>query len=193
MNAFEQIVAGLFNQDGYWTRLNYKVDLPKLYKANLGKPSLPRPEIDILAYRAVENRLVWVECKSYLDSRGVKIDFFIDKSNTNQTHYKVFTWPDYRKWVSKALVDQVEKQGLVLPNPKVDYCLVTGHIASEIDRVALHKYFEEHCWLLIDENQIKEKLQNLSEIGHEDDVADIVAKIFSKTARSSKSNLKNHQ
>jgi hypothetical protein len=74
MDAFEEIVAGLLWEEGYWTTIGYKVNLPKPVKVELGKPSLPRPEIDILAYQADDNELIWVECKSYLDSRGVIID-----------------------------------------------------------------------------------------------------------------------
>lgn len=29
MNAFEEIVAGLFWEEGYWTHVGYKVNLPK--------------------------------------------------------------------------------------------------------------------------------------------------------------------
>ena len=50
MNAFEEIIAKLLNQEGYWTRTGYKVNLSPPQKAEIGIPSMPRPEIDILAY-----------------------------------------------------------------------------------------------------------------------------------------------
>lgn len=74
MDAFESIVAGLLWEEGYWTSIDFKVTLSKNAKAELGKFSLPRPEIDILAYQAMDNSLLWVECKSYMDSRGVKVE-----------------------------------------------------------------------------------------------------------------------
>jgi hypothetical protein len=58
MNAFEEIVAGLLRQEGYWAYVGYKVNLTKREEADLGKSSLPRPEIDVLAYQAKDN----VEC-----------------------------------------------------------------------------------------------------------------------------------
>ena len=36
MNAFEEIIAGLFWEEGYWTHVGYKVNLPKEKKAELG-------------------------------------------------------------------------------------------------------------------------------------------------------------
>ena len=35
MNAFEQIVAKLLNQEGYWTQIDYKVNLTKERKRKM--------------------------------------------------------------------------------------------------------------------------------------------------------------
>jgi hypothetical protein len=180
MNAFEEIVAGLFRQEGYWTHMGYKVDLAKSKKVALGKPSLPRPEIDILAYQASDNILLWVECKSYLDSRGVSIGSFNGKDERNTARFKVFTWPNFRKIVSAELIKQVVRAKLTRPRPSLKYCLVTGRIATNTDRDELRKYFETQDWLLYDERWLKQRLDKLSERGYEDDVAVIVAKLFAR-------------
>lgn len=180
MNAFEEIVAGLLQQEGYWTHIGYKVLLTKTQKASLGKPSIPRPEIDILAYRARDNSLLWVECKSYLDSRGVKIDAFTGKDELGAQRFKVFTQPVFRKVVTEELIKQVIADGLVCPNPSINYCLVTGRIATNFDREKLHEYFSEQRWILYDENWLKCRLEKLSECGYEDDIAIIVAKLFAR-------------
>jgi hypothetical protein len=65
MDAFEQIIAALFEQEGYWTLQNYRVDLSTEDKRQLNNPSMPRPEIDILGYKPRENELLVVECKSF--------------------------------------------------------------------------------------------------------------------------------
>lgn len=178
MNAFEQIIAGLLQQEGYWTITDYKVNLPKEEKAALGKPSMPRPEIDILAYNAVENTVLWVECKSFLDSTGVKLSYLSDPESVNAPRYKVFTWKDYREKVTEELVSQLLSRGQVRPNPTLKYGLAAGRIATNFDRNGLHEHFNKNEWLLFDEVWIKEKLSLLAKIGYEDDIAIIVAKLF---------------
>jgi hypothetical protein len=180
MNAFEEIVAGLLRQDGCWTIVGYKVNLSKKGKVELGKPSLPRPEIDILSYKAGENLLLWVECKSYLDSRGVSITAFTGEDERGAQRYKVFNLPEYRRIVTEELIKQVVTSQMVLPNPIVKYCLVAGRIATETDRIKLHQYFEKQSWLLYDDSWIKQQLIKASTGSYEDDIATIVAKLFAR-------------
>jgi len=178
MNAFEQIIAGLLRQEGYWTITDYKVNLSKAKKAELKKPSMPRPEIDVLAYKAVTNTLFWVECKSFLDSRGVKLSYLIDPLSENAPRYKVFTWLEFREKVSEELIAQTMNCGLVKPNPKIKYCLATGRIATNKDRIGIHEHFQKNGWILYDEEWIKARLAKFADIGYEDDVAILVAKLF---------------
>ena len=180
MDAFESIVSSLLWEAGYWTSVGYKVDLPKPVKVALGKPSLPRPEIDVLGYRAGDNRLLWVECKSYLDSRGVKFDSLTGPHAPGAHLYKTFTWPEYREAVTEALVRQLIEHSRIRPNPSVEYALVTGKIATDRDRRSLHRFFEEQGWLLFDEYWVKSRLENLAKKGYENEVAIIVAKLFSR-------------
>lgn len=180
MNAFEEIVAGLLQQERYWTVIGYKVDLSKEKKAELGKPSLPRPEIDVLAYNVSENKLLWVECKSYLDSRGVTFASFINENDPGAGRYKVFNQPNYRKIVTEELVKQVVATQMTLPNPTVKYCLVAGRIATEPDRKKLKKYFSDNDWLLFDDNWLMVKLVQASTGSYEDDSAILVAKLFAR-------------
>lgn len=178
MDAFESIVAGLLWEEGFWTSIGYKVNLPKETKVRLEKPSLPRPEIDILAYRAKNNSLLWVECKSYMDSTGVKVSAFNGDDLKGAERYKVFTWPAYREAVTQALITQLTDEGRVLSEPNVNYCLVTGKIASDKDRKDLHEHFRGNGWILYDENWVKQHLERLAEKGYENDVAVQVAKLF---------------
>lgn len=50
MDYFESICKTLLEDEGYWVRQSYKVELSKEQKRKLGKPSLPRPEIDLIAF-----------------------------------------------------------------------------------------------------------------------------------------------
>jgi hypothetical protein len=180
MDAFEQIIAGLLWEEGFWTSIGYKVNLSKARKVELGKPSYPRPEIDILAYKANENRLLWVECKSFLDSRGIVADHLMQEDDAGKGLYKAFTWPSYRRIVTEELIKQVCREGRARENPTVKYCLVTGNIATQRDREKLHQFFEAKGWILYDECWIKSRLELHARKGYENDVAIIVAKLFDR-------------
>src|SRR3546814_20140353 len=71
MDAFEELVAEVLRADGYWVHRGYKIDLAPEDKRALGNPSMPRPEIDLVAYKAGTGELLTLECKSYFDSGGV--------------------------------------------------------------------------------------------------------------------------
>ena len=71
MDAFESIVKTIFESERYWVHSSYKVYLTKEEKREIDKPSSPRREIDLLAYRGSTNEILAVECKSFLDSPGV--------------------------------------------------------------------------------------------------------------------------
>jgi hypothetical protein len=180
MDAFESIIATLLWEEGYWTSTGFKVSLSKKAKKGLGKPSLPRPEIDILGYRADDNHLLWVECKSFMDSRGVKIEDLNGENIRNAERYKVFTWRAYRQQVTDALIKQLVSERRVQKDPNIQYCLVTGKIATKTDREKLHAYFQRNEWILHDEIWVKQKLELLAKKGYENDISIQVAKLFLK-------------
>ena len=77
MQGFEALIAEILEAEGYWVRRGHKVGLTKEDKQEIGRPSSPRWEIDVLGYRAPENLVLAVECKSYLDSPGVNLAGYI--------------------------------------------------------------------------------------------------------------------
>jgi hypothetical protein len=172
MNAFEELVAGLLRREGYWTHQSYKVVLSKQDKVSIGKPSLPRIEIDILGYKASSNTLLWVECKSYLDSSGVSLSNF----DAENGRYKVFANKELRSVATKQLISQATKSGLARGHPKVEYWLVAGHIARE-SRQGLQKRFDSEGWILLTDEWIANHLKAMAGDAYEDDVAMIVAKL----------------
>lgn len=180
MNAFEQIVAGLFRADGYWTITGYRVNLTKDEKKAIGKPSLPRPEIDILAYRGSTNELIWVECKSYLDSPGVRYSSFMDPTDTGYKRYKVFNDTRYREVISKALIDQTIRLKLTPPTPTLKYCLVAGKVYRMSDKENIKDHFKQREWLFFDDDWLKERLKVAADSQYEDDTAMVVAKIIQR-------------
>ena len=55
MDAFEAVVGEMLHRDGYWVQSPYRVGLTKAEKVEIGRPSCPRWELDIVAYKANRN------------------------------------------------------------------------------------------------------------------------------------------
>ena len=178
MNAFEHVVASLLQHQGYWVRPSYKVVLTKEEKVAINKPSAPRWELDLVAFKGKTNDVLVVECKSYLDSRGVRSTSFDGSNKRLAARFKLFTDPPLRDVVLRRLAAQLTASGACAPEPSITLCLAAGHIASPADRKWLHSHFKERGWRLWDEAWIGSQLQHLAEGGYENDVASIVAKLI---------------
>ena len=183
MDAFEQIIEGLFQELGYWTRIGYKINLTKAEKVEIDKPSTPRPEIDILAYKPKQNELLWIECKSFLDSTGVQTRSFDKADGAGAQRYKIFTNDHYRDVLSRCLLNQVIEEGLAIPTPSLHFCLVAGRVYPK-GRTELTKHFEANGWILYDDLWIMEQLKKLSSHAYENNVAMIVSKLFERARKS---------
>jgi hypothetical protein len=79
MDSFENLMAILLEREGYWVTTSFKVDLTKSEKIKIGKPTTPRWELDLIAYKAGPNELLIVECKSFLNSIGVTLTQFLEE------------------------------------------------------------------------------------------------------------------
>jgi len=96
MNQFESIIKTLLEAEGYWVRSSLKINVSKLDKVKIGKHSIPRPEIDLLAYRPNSNKLIAMEVKSYLDSPGVRLNKLLESHEVPEGQYKLLTCENYR-------------------------------------------------------------------------------------------------
>lgn len=119
-----------------------------------------------------------VECKSYLDSRGVVAESFTDPSSPTSKRFKLFNEDTLRETVFRRLKKQLTELGACQRNPKVQLCLAAGHIATNQDRVLIKKHFNRKRWLLWDEDWLEKELTALSGAGYDNDVAAVVAKIL---------------
>jgi hypothetical protein len=194
MNAFEQLVGMLLERKGYWVRSDFKVDLSKEEKRKIGRPSSPRWELDIVAYKPSKNEVLVVECKSYLDSRGVTSSSFDGTNEKLARRYKLFIDGGLRETVLKRLVLQLEEAGLCRPAPTVILCLVAGRIATEQDRAELAGKFNRAGWELWDDKWIRDTLMEIASSSYEDDVSSVVAKILLRKSKGprSKTPVKGH-
>ena len=179
MDAFEQLVSEILWMEGYWVRTSVKVELTKEEKRQIGRPSSPRWEIDVVAYSGRDNLIRVVECKSYLDSRGVSLRAFDGNDQKFAERFKLFSDDqNLQDVVFNRLRIQMIESGLCPPDAKMQLCLACGRIASNKDREGLHKHFAAKNWQLWDEKWLQERLQRMSEMGYENQVSAVVAKLL---------------
>jgi len=178
MDAFEQVVAEILWREGYWVRTSVKVELTKEDKQAIDRPSSPRWELDVVAYQAGKNHLKVVECKSYLDSPGVRLRGFDASNEVDGARYKLFNNQKLREVVFDRLRKQFVESGACLPNATVSLGLACGRIATDGDRVGLHKHFAEQGWELWDEVWLRGRLKHMSGGSYENQVSAVVAKLL---------------
>lgn len=183
MDALESLVASLLEREGFWVRSCVKVELTKEEKCIIGRPSSPRWELDLVAYKGGTNELRVVECKSYLDSRGVSFAGFDGSDERYASRFKLFNEGQLRQVVFQRLVAQMSDEGRIALNPHVTLCLVAGKIASDHDRDLLRRHFEKNEWLLWDDEWLRKRLKKIADGGYENDVTDVVAKIILRSHR----------
>ena len=178
MDAFEQLIAELLWREGYWVKTEYKVDLTKAEKRQIGRPSSPRWEIDIVAYKAPANEILAVECKSYLDSTGVKMSGF-DGSDANlAARFKLFNEPRTRRVVLGRLAKQMAREGLCPRDPQTRLALAVGKFRNQQDHDAIRQHFEYQGWALFDRDWIRERLETVSASGYENEITADLAKMM---------------
>ncbi|MGE3600907.1 MAG: hypothetical protein AB7N70_35775 [Dehalococcoidia bacterium] len=182
MNAFEQIVSRVLEFRGYWVKPSFMADLTREQKALIGKPSSPRHEVDLVAYHPAANELLIVECKSYLDSRGVQIAAVDGTDETAGNRFKLFNDAVLRREVCAAIVKQLN-----LPsNPSVSLCLAAGRIAKDRDLQALRELFAEKKWVLITRDDLVADLKMIGRAGYEDSQISMMAKLMGDEPRRRK-------
>jgi hypothetical protein len=178
MDAFETLVAAILQSHGFWVRTGVKVELSQKEKYAINRPRSPRWELDVVAYRPSDNELWIVECKSFLNSQGVKTGAFSD-GHAGPKRYKLFTEENTRKVVQKALVRQLRHNGALQGRPRVHLCLAAGHIARD-SKESLKQHFRSKRWKLFDPDWIRDELLKLADVGYQNDVATMTVKLLNR-------------
>jgi hypothetical protein len=179
LDYFEEIACKIFEEKGYWIRRSFKVELTKKEKRDIGKPSIPRPEIDILAFDQKNNLVIVVEAKSYLDSPGVRYNDLIEKHKVPQGRYKIFTCNKYRRIVFGRLKRQLTSSGMIKGNTVFTLGLVAGNVyKSESDKV--NKLFLDKTpkWYYWGPDEVKSCVSEFAKMGYDNNPAVITAKIL---------------
>ncbi|MCK6594964.1 MAG: hypothetical protein L6Q33_07190 [Bacteriovoracaceae bacterium] len=140
MNAFEEIVKPIFENEGYWCRSRHMVSLSKNQKNKIGKSTIPSIELDLIAFNSEKNECLVIEVKSYLNSFGVMFKDLKENQNKIEGRYKVFTNKNYRNEIFNALKKDLIKKGMIHKSTKMKAVLVAGKISG-----ADEKSFEVFC------------------------------------------------
>ncbi len=185
MDSFEQLIGEILWNDGYWVKTSVKVELTKAQKVEIGRPSSPRWELDIIGYQGGMNVLKVIECKSYLDSRGVAASAFDGSNAKFADRFKLFHNEILRTVVFDQLKTQLVAKGWCREGLELRLCLACGRIASERDRGWLRGHFKEKGWELWDEEWLAAKLQDLANGGYENNVSSVVTKLLLRKRRPS--------
>jgi hypothetical protein len=177
MEYFETIIKTLLEHDGYWVRQSFKVNLTKKEKKQIGKASIPRPEIDLLAFKPNLQEVLALEAKSYFDSPGVRIDDLRSEFQIPEGRYKLFTCTNYRNIVFNRLIQDLNILGMVNGNVKIRLGLVAGKIYQERS-TEIRDYFESKGWFFWSPEDVRNKVNALAAKGYENEPAIITAKIL---------------
>ena len=178
MDHFEGIVATLLRAEGYWVAPSYKVNLTKEEKRDIGKLSIPRPEIDLLALNFSQNKIFAIEAKSYLDSSGVPFAALQEVHEIPEGRYKLFTCDRYRKIVFKRMHQQLIENCMANQATTIELGLAAGNVHRQ-DQEQITDFMRQNNWHYWSPLDIKKRVQELASLGYENDAAIITAKILS--------------
>ena len=106
---------------------------------------------------------------------------FDGSNQADQNRYKLFNDANLRSVVFKRLRLQLAECGACRPDAEVRLALACGKIRDK-DRKWLREYFAAQGWELWDELWLREKLKRMSELGYENQVSAVVAKLLLRGA-----------
>lgn len=177
MDHFEAVISTLLESDGYWVRSSYRVELSKEQKRDTGKPSIPRPEIDLLALHFNRNEVLVLEVKSYLDSPGVKLSDISKEHEKAEGKYKLFTSKRYRAIVLGCLRQQLLEAGAINEATTIRLGLAAGKVyRAQTEELRAHLAASD-CFFLSPED-IRAKVAALAKGAYMNNPSAITAKIL---------------
>jgi hypothetical protein len=179
MDYFESIISTLLEAEGYWVRKSFKVNLTKDEKRQIGKHSIPRVEIDLLALHFSKNEVLAFEAKSYLDSAGVSLEHLQEEHEAPEGRYKLFTSERYRAVVLSRLHSDLVACGMANSRTKIILGLAAGKVYKKQSE-PVREFMSGKNWLFWSPEDIKQKVIALAKRGYEDDPAIITTKILIK-------------
>ena len=177
MDYFESIIKTLLEHEGNWVRQSFKVNLTKQEKRGIGKHSIPRSEIDLLAFNVKHNQILALEAKSYFDSPGVRYNELCESYEIPEGRYKLFTCENYRNIVFSRLKKDLIELNMANVTTSITLGLAAGNVYQSKSE-EINKLFENNGWLFWSPEDIKQKVYSLASKGYENEPAIITAKIL---------------
>lgn len=176
MNASECLLAELMEVDGWAAFPGYRVDITKAEKRKIGQPTLSMPEIDVVGLK--HGRVVWVESKTYMDSRGVQAKTLAD-GYSGPGRVRVFNDRTYRDVVTKALLRQLSANGTIGRSaPVVEYWFAAWKFSNSRSEDDARAMFDKQGWTLLDPPWFLRQLDALANTSYRDSTAALVAKLL---------------
>jgi hypothetical protein len=126
-----------------------------------------------------------VECKSYLDSRGVGLSAFDGRDSKGGSRFKLLLRDDWRSVVEQQLLLELQGKGLTEKSPQITWCLAAGKVKGT-DEPALERWFSERGWQFWGPGWIAEHARALAKTKYENDVATIMSKIILRDRAATK-------
>ena len=179
MDYFEGLIKTLLEHEGYWVRQSFKVNLTKQEKRDIGKPSIPRPEVDILAFKPENNQVIAFEAKSYLDSPGVKLNELQQSHVIPEGRYKLFTCDNYRSIVFLRMKQDLIDLGMGTPDTKITLGLAAGNVYQSKSK-EIREFLISRGWPFLSPEDIREKVTALAAKGYENEPSIITTKILKR-------------
>lgn len=177
MDHFETIVCDLLEAAGYWVRRSFKVEMTKEEKRRVGRHSMPRPEIGILAYKRETEELLVLEAKSFLDSPGVSLDQLSEAHDKPEGRCKLFTCEKYRQVVFQRLRLELLRHGVISDKTKLRLGLAAGKVHRH-ESAQVREFMDSRGWYFLSPQDIQDQVMRFSEMGYENNPAVITAKIL---------------
>jgi hypothetical protein len=153
MDAFESIVAAIFEAQNYWVRRNVRLELPLESRRTRNSP---RVEIDMIVLSQTKAELLVVECKSFLDSKGVRANAFLRPTPRSEKRYRLFLDSQYWSTVRNGVVNQLDLQGHQL---RIQRCLVAGNVVGPSE--PLMELASQSDWVFRDREWVRSGLKDL--------------------------------
>lgn len=177
MEAFEQIIGQLLEEDKFWVRHELKVILTEDEKKQIGKDTIPAIGIDIVAMDVVNNTIYLLEVKNFLNSNGVDSKKIMVEYEKQEGRYKFLTCTHYRNIITERLRKQLQESGHIKDKITISYGLIVSAVAPKHE-ILLDKYFKDKGWFFWGQTIVRDKIKKLADNKYENKVATVVSKIL---------------
>jgi len=184
MDNFESVIATLLEAEHYWVRRSFKIDVTPDDKHQVHKHSIPRPEIDLLAFSFSRNEVIAFEVKSFLNSPGVRLADLQKEHEVQEGRYKLFTSRSYRKVVLARLKQDLIDHGMAKSDTTVSLGLAAGKVYQKKSEPPMtqsnlmKEFLENNGFVFWSPEDIRQRVKALAKRPYENDPVIIAAKIL---------------